>query len=69
MEKIDAILVTLNPETLTDTVNKLNLDEVNLNVIITDSDSEKFFSCDDNQIPLTSFASIRHCARKYKDFF
>lgn len=69
MEKIDAVLVTLNPETLTDTVNKLNLDEVNLNVIITDSDSEDFFLCNDNQIPLTSFVSIRHCTRKYKDFF
>ena len=69
MEKINAVLVLLNRTALNETLKNLNLGNVNLAVIVSDSDTaEKTFTVGEKQIPRTSFANAHTLVKKYKDF-
>ena len=69
MEKINAVLVLLNRTALDETLKNLNLGNVNLAVIVSDSDTaEKTFTVGEKQIPRTSFANAHTLVKKYKDF-
>ena len=67
MEKINVVLVFLNPESLENTVNKLNFDNVNLTAIIVDGSEEKIFLSGKEKIPIFSFVQIQLRTKKYKD--
>ncbi|MBR0261645.1 MAG: hypothetical protein IJQ85_07600 [Selenomonadaceae bacterium] len=68
MEKINVVLVMLNPNSAENAVKKLNLDSVNLAAIIMDNNKEKFFTVGENKVPLFSFKQIQSSIEKYKDF-
>ena len=56
MEKINAVLVVLNPDALEEALKNLNLDKVNLLAIVTDAAGAKTLTVNTKQIPLMSFA-------------
>ena len=82
MEKINLVLVMLNPESTDNIVKKLNFDKVNLaaiildldldNVVIstmvTDDNGEPTFKVNDENIPVLPFAKIHRQTKTYKDF-
>ncbi|MBR4152854.1 MAG: CDP-glycerol glycerophosphotransferase family protein [Selenomonadaceae bacterium] len=67
MEKINVMPVVLDKKFLKNTINSLDIDNVNFETILVDSD-EKSFKFADKKIPLSSFATVHELASKCKDF-
>ena len=67
MEKINAVLVMLNRDALKKTLQKLNLDNINLATIIADT-GEKFFSVGEDRIPMVNFSSVHKIVKTYKEY-
>ena len=67
MEKINVMPVVLDKKFLKNTINSLDIDNVNFETILVDSD-EKSFKFADKKIPLSPFATVHELASKCKDF-
>ena len=69
MEKINVVLVLLNLETLEETLEKINLDNVNIAMIVATGDSaEKIVQIGEEDIPKTTFSAAYTIEKKYKNF-
>ena len=60
MEKINAVLVILDENSLVTALNNLNFGNVNLVAAVMENGDGKFVGFDDKKIPLISFASIQN---------
>ena len=79
MEKIEVVLVLLDGGKLEDALKKLNLDNVNLAMMVTDADNDIDDAADDaeletdagvveDEIPQMTFSTVHKIEKKYKDF-
>ena len=68
MEKINAVLVILNENSLVNALNGLNFANVNLIAGVMENGDGKFMHFDDKKIPLISFASIQNLLNADQNF-
>ena len=68
MEKINAVLVILNENSLANAMNSLNFANVNLVAAVMENGDGKFMAFGDKKIPLVSFASIQNLLGANQNF-
>ena len=68
MEKINAVLVLLGNGKLESTLEKLNLNNVNLIAVAADDMTEKYFRVDNKKIPTINFSALHQLPKKYKNY-